>query len=116
MGCTCSKYKNEIIDENDFLYEENDLTGKEKDKQEENNVKKTELVQEEEQWYSVDEELGEINNGSDYEYTYNNQYDLYIPYTATQRKEKYNRVILDIHGGAWVGGEKYQMNMFFTHI
>ena len=52
------------------------------------------------------EELGEINNGSDYEYTYNNQYDLYIPYTATQRKEKYNRVILDIHGGAWLGGDK----------
>ena len=52
------------------------------------------------------EELGEINNGSDYNYTYNNQYDLYIPYTATQRKEKYNRVILDIHGGAWVAGDK----------
>ena len=60
MGCTCTKYKNEIIDENDFLYEENDLTGKEKDKQEENNVKKMELVEEEEQWYSVGEELGEI--------------------------------------------------------
>ena len=32
------------------------------------------------------EELGEINNGSDYEYTFNNRYDLYIPYTATQKK------------------------------
>lgn len=60
MGCSCIKYKNEIIDENDLLYEENDITEKEKDKQEESNVKKMELVEEEDQWYSVDEELGEI--------------------------------------------------------
>ena len=52
------------------------------------------------------EELGEINNGSDYNYTYNNQYDLYIPYIATQSKKKYNRVILYIHGGAWYGQDK----------
>ena len=52
------------------------------------------------------EELGEINDGFDYEYTDKNIYDLYIPYTATQRKNKLNKVILDIHGGAWFGGDK----------
>ena len=32
------------------------------------------------------EELGEINNGLDYEYTDLNIYDLYIPYIAEQKK------------------------------
>ena len=50
--------------------------------------------------------MGEINDGLDYEYTDKNIYDLYIPYTATQRKNKLNKVILDIHGGAWFGGDK----------
>lgn len=32
------------------------------------------------------EELGEVNNGSDYEYTDMNKYDLYIPNSAIQKK------------------------------
>ena len=62
MGCTCIKYKNDNIDENDLLYEENEITEKEKDKQELKNEKKNELVEEEEQWYSVDEELNGIKS------------------------------------------------------
>ena len=51
-------------------------------------------------------ELGEINNGLNYSYTNLNIYDLYIPYSATQMKTKYNKVVVDIHGGAWLGGDK----------
>ena len=52
------------------------------------------------------EELGEINNGLDYEYTDLNIYDLYIPYIAEQKKNEYNKILLYIHGGAWFGGDK----------
>ena len=52
------------------------------------------------------EELGEINNGKNYPKNERNVYDLYIPLSAKEKKDKYNRIILFIHGGAWVAGEK----------
>ena len=52
------------------------------------------------------EELGEINDGLNYDSTEHNLYNLYIPYSATQAKNKYNKIILEIHGGAWIGGYK----------
>lgn len=58
------------------------------------------------------EELGEINNGQNYPKNERNAYDLYIPSSAIEKKDKYNRIILFIHGGAWVGGEKEQLEIF----
>ena len=57
------------------------------------------------------EELGEINNGKNYPINERNVYDLYIPLSAKENKDKYKRIILFIHGGAWVGGEKEEMEM-----
>ena len=56
------------------------------------------------------EEIGNINEGFDYEKNELNIYDLYIPYSATKRKDKYNKIILFIHGGSWIGGKKENMN------
>ena len=47
------------------------------------------------------EEIGEINEGKDYEKNNRNYYDLFIPYIALKRKDKYNGIFLFIHGGAW---------------
>ena len=60
------------------------------------------------------EELGEINNGKNYPKNERNVYDLYIPSSAKEKKDKYNKIILFIHGGAWVAGEKDQMELFCT--
>ena len=55
--------------------------------------------------------IGIINNDTDYEsYNDRNIYDLYIPQYAIENKENYNGIILWIHGGAWVQGEKESMN------
>ena len=58
------------------------------------------------------EELGEMNNGQNYSKNERNVYDLYIPSSAIEKKDKYNRIILFIHGGAWIGGEKEEMETF----
>ena len=58
------------------------------------------------------EELKTINNGNDYQANERNIYDLYIPYPAIKRKDKYNRIILFIHGGAWIEGSKEQLDLF----
>ena len=58
------------------------------------------------------EELGEINNGKNYTKNERNLYDLYIPSSAEEKKDKYNRIILFIHGGAWKEGEKELMESF----
>ena len=62
------------------------------------------------------EELGEINKGQDYEYTDLNVYDLIIPYTAQQNKDKYNKIILYIHGGSWTGGNRADAKAIYENL
>ena len=52
------------------------------------------------------EEVGEMNNGQNYTTNERNVYDLYIPYSATKKKNQYNRIILFIHGGDWLKRNK----------
>ena len=61
---------------------------------------------------NYNETIGNINNGKDYEKNERNGYNLFIPYSATKKKEHYNNIILFIHGGAWVGGQKETLNEF----
>lgn len=56
--------------------------------------------------------MGEINNGEDYEKNARNIYDLYIPQYALDRKDEVNGIILWVHGGAWMYGEKESMDIF----
>ena len=56
--------------------------------------------------------MGIINEGRDYDENERNIYDLYIPYYATKRNNEYNGIILFIHGGSWIGGEKEGMDEF----
>ena len=58
------------------------------------------------------ESMGEINGGKDYEKNDRNFYDLYIPQYALDRKNETNGIILWIHGGAWIGGKKEEMDSF----
>ena len=59
------------------------------------------------------EEIGNVNDGFDYEKDESvNIYDLYIPYSASKRKDKYNKIILFIHGGSWINGKKEDMDSF----
>ena len=46
-------------------------------------------------------DIGEINEGKDYNKNNRNYYDLFIPYSAIKRKNKYNGIFLFIHGGGW---------------
>ena len=57
------------------------------------------------------EELGEINNGQNYSQNDRNVYDLYIPSSSMEKKDKYNKIILFIHGGAWIEGQKEDMEI-----
>ena len=50
------------------------------------------------------EKVGNVHNGTDYNKTEANNYDLYIPSQALKNKEGHNGIFLFIHGGAWVGG------------
>ena len=52
------------------------------------------------------EDIGNINNGTDYTPNDRNMYDLYIPKYSERRKKEINGVILWIHGGAWIEGTK----------
>ena len=52
------------------------------------------------------EDIGNLNNGTDYEKNERNIYDLYIPDSAMQKLNETNGIILWIHGGAWTGGDK----------
>ena len=54
---------------------------------------------------NFNKELGNINNGQDYESNELNIYDLYIPRYAEQRKHEINGIMLWIHGGYWIGGD-----------
>ena len=55
-------------------------------------------------------EIGIINNGKDYNPSERNIYDLYIPFIATQKKDKSNKILLLIHGGGWMDGQKEYMD------
>ena len=55
---------------------------------------------------NYNEKIGNVNNNTDYDATINNVYDLYIPSSAFQRKNKSNKIMLNIHGGMWMGGDK----------
>lgn len=57
-------------------------------------------------------EIGDINNGNDYKKNERNVYDLYMPYIATQRKDKNNKILLLIHGGFWQTGNKEMMEEY----
>ena len=50
--------------------------------------------------------IGNVNNGKDYLKNERNIYNLFIPYSSLKNKDNYNGIILFIHGGAWVFGEK----------
>ena len=55
------------------------------------------------------EEIGDINKGNDYQKNERNYYNLFIPYSSTKQKDKFNQIILFIHGGGWIGGNKEDM-------
>lgn len=52
------------------------------------------------------DEIGDLNRGKDYPKNERNIYDLYIPYSALNKKDIANGVFLFIHGGSWVAGTK----------
>ena len=51
-------------------------------------------------------EIGNVNNGSDYEKTDRNVYNLFIPYSAIKNKDNYNGIFLFINGNLWTEGNK----------
>ena len=55
---------------------------------------------------NYNEIIGDINEGKDYQKNDRNYYNLFIPYISIKKKDKYNGIILFIHGGAWLIGEK----------
>ena len=61
---------------------------------------------------NYNETLGNINNGSDYSETDRDNFDICIPYNATIRKDDYNAIYLNIHGGGWVTGDKANVKEF----
>ena len=56
--------------------------------------------------------LGNFNDGNDYEENERDNFDLCIPYSISQRKDKYNVIYLQLHGGGWVEGEKENITLF----
>ena len=61
---------------------------------------------------NYDPEIGNINNGENYNDNERNNYNLYIPYSAMLNKDNYNGVILFVHGGSWIEGEKESFENF----
>jgi hypothetical protein len=60
---------------------------------------------------NYNKEIGNINNGDDYEKNERNIFNIYIPEQALNRKKEYNGILLWIHGGAWIAGDLTQMNV-----
>ena len=94
-----------IINMAGFIENWNDLYGLKilnipyfKDDKIKNTFKKDEI--------NFNEEIGNINNGNDYQKNERNYYDMYIPYSSLKKKDKYNGIFLFIHGGAWIKGKK----------
>lgn len=56
--------------------------------------------------------LRKINDGKDYEVNGRNKYDLYIPYSAIKKSKEYNKILLFLHGGAWIEGNKESFDIF----
>ena len=61
---------------------------------------------------NFNEDIGNLNDGADYEKNERNIYDLYIPEYALTRQNEINGIILWVHGGAWIEGEKEEMDEF----
>jgi len=55
---------------------------------------------------NYNEEIGNVNNGSDYEKIDRNVYTLFIPYSATKNMDNYNGIFLFINGKLWTEGNK----------
>ena len=51
-------------------------------------------------------DIGNINNGKDYEANDRDNFELCIPHNILKHKTDYTTILLDIHGGAWVLGNK----------
>ena len=45
-----------------------------------------------------------------------NIYDLYIPYSASKKRDKFNKIILLIHGGSWINGKKQEMDKYVKNM
>ena len=60
-------------------------------------------------------ELPSINDGNDYQRNDKNVYYLYIPKTAIERKDKYNKIFLFLHGGAWLYGSLDQCFDYYDY-
>ena len=61
---------------------------------------------------NYNETIGNLNNGNDYDENERNNYNLFIPYYALKNVDENNGIILFIHGGSWIGGEKESFNLF----
>jgi len=59
---------------------------------------------------NYNDEIGNVNNGRDYQKNERNYYDLYIPYLALKKKEKHNGIMIFIHGGGWIQGSKESLD------
>ena len=55
---------------------------------------------------NYNEEIGNVNNGSDYEKIDRNVYTLFIPYFATKNMDNNNGIFLFINGKLWTEGNK----------
>ena len=51
-------------------------------------------------------EIGNLNNGNDYKENERDNFDLCIPKSVFQNKTNYQTIVLNIHGGGWMGGKK----------
>lgn len=56
--------------------------------------------------------LGDQNWGEDYDANNRNNFDLCIPEYNWHRKDKYNRILMFIHGGGWEGLQKENISLF----
>ena len=65
----------------------------------------------------VNENQFNVNNNQDYDADYDeNVYDLYVPNSALNNKDAKHTVLLFIHGGSWVSGNKEDVNSYvFTY-
>ena len=60
---------------------------------------------------NYNKDIGNLNNGLDYEKNERNIYDLYFPQNAENRKNEIKGIVLWIHGGSWIGGDLKQVDL-----